>query len=175
VDIWTYQPRILAYQATGWYNGLMTKLSPSEAGYIAGILDGEGTLSMSYYKGAVDSYGRKYRSFSLTCRVTNTSKALIEWLVKTSGYGKIKLLPIPPSRTGFPYKPQWSWLLSANGCRDILPHIYPHLIIKKRQAEIFIDWFKNISGKRGKRMNDNVFQYKLKILKELHTLNKKGL
>ena len=151
------------------------KISPTQASYIAGIIDGEGTLSMSYYKGAVDSYGKKYRSFSMTCRVTNTNKEVVEWLVKTTGYGKIKLLNVPPSRTGLKLKRQWSWLLPANGCREILPQLYPYLIIKKRQAEIFLDWFRDVSGRRGKNMTKELFQHKLEVLAELHTLNKRGL
>ena len=145
------------------------KISPTQASYIAGIIDGEGTLSMSYYKGAVDSYGKKYRSFSMTCRVTNTNKEVVDVFIM------IKLLNVPPSRTGFKLKRQWSWLLPANGCREILPQLYPYLIIKKRQAEIFLDWFRDVSGRRGKNMTKELFQHKLEVLAELHTLNKRGL
>jgi hypothetical protein len=150
----------------------MKSITKENLAYIAGIVDGEGCLSLTGGKRlAYDSRGKKYRAFQLTFRVVNTSRVLIEWLNQTSGIGTVRLLADHLDNR----KPVHSWLISANDCRQILPLLLPYLVIKRRQAEIIIDWLKRISGKRGTRMNPTVFAEKLKIVEEMKILNKRGI
>ena len=59
----------------------VNKLSSSEAAYIAGIIDGEGTISLS----------RKHKNENrqLVVSISNNERCLLEYVLKTAGVGKI--------------------------------------------------------------------------------------
>lgn len=156
----------------------MNKVTKEQLAYIAGIIDGEGTLSLVGGQAiSVDSYGRSYRSFQLTVRVGNTNKILIDWLQSKSGIGITRMISDrsynqPKLKNS---KRAHYWQLSANEVRELLPKIVPFLVIKKRQAEIMIHWLSHLTGVRGRAMTDKIFNEKIEIVKEMKRLNKRGL
>lgn len=67
-------------------------------------------------------------------------------------------------------KPQWYWNITANGCRWLLPQIFPYLIEKRRRAEILIEVLNN-NGKAKRMPSKKLFG----LIIELRQLNHKGL
>ena len=56
-------------------------LSTSEAAYLAGLIDGEGSITLS----------RKYRGENrqLGVSISNTDRRLLEWVLKVIGVGRV--------------------------------------------------------------------------------------
>jgi len=105
-------------------------ISITDAAYIAGIVDGEGTLSLSLSMPKRGGY-----HFGVRVCVTNTNTSLLKYLKKRVG-GSIQK---KPSYKGL--LPCYRWQICHRGeVRQFLQLIYPYLIIKKRHAEIIMEF-----------------------------------
>lgn len=94
--------------------------------YLAGIVDGEGSIFMGSSPNSVD--GR-----NPTVSVRNTHLGLIEWLLQFGGR-KHTEHPID-SRTGKANKTSYHWIVAGPvDVRELLIAILPYLIIKKAKA-----------------------------------------
>ena len=109
----------------------------TQLAYLAGIIDGEGT----FYIGTTNN-GRKFNS---RIYVVNTNKELIEWLKNNFG----GLVYQRTSKSNPHWKTRYEWVLDKSAIDTVCHLLIPHLIIKKKHAEIMID-FRNsfIKGKR---------------------------
>ncbi len=109
----------------------------TQLAYLAGIIDGEGT----FYIGITNN-GRKFH-----CRiyVVNTNYDIIKWLQDTFG----GLIYRRDSKKHPEWKTKYEWVLDKKSIDPICNKLLPYLIIKKKHAEIMID-FRNsfIKGKR---------------------------
>lgn len=152
----------------------MNHITPEQRAYIAGIIDGEGTISITGGMRRIDSRKKPYRGFNVTFRVSNTDTKLMEWLLNTTGIGKVR-----PAKTTIwansNLKQLYVWEVSTNGIRELLPSVIRYLVTKKRQAEITILWLKRFSGRRGKNMTPEIFSRKMEVVREMMALNKRGL
>jgi hypothetical protein len=95
------------------------KLSDTQAAYLAGIIDGEGSIILQ--KGL------------WRIHISNTCHALIEWLV-TLGHHALKR-PERSNRFGSTSKPCWQWILCRQG--DVaycLFQVSPYMLIKAELA-----------------------------------------
>ena len=98
---------------------------------MAGIMDGEGSFSISLNKTSNTYSGR--------ITVGNTSFNLIKYLMHNFG-GKFYKLE-PEVLQGFNRKAIYSWRLSGmKNKEDFVLGILPHLVIKKEQAELFLEF-----------------------------------
>jgi len=133
-------------------------LTIEQRAYMAGIIDGEGCLTLSKY---IDQPRQKrktviecYRPF-LT--VETTSYALQQWLISVFKKGYV-------ARNRHPYtnhKDRYLWCLSKKeDIFDVLVQIKPYLVIKKIHAEVMLDFLKedlehkNEHGYRQKHIED---------------------
>ena len=98
--------------------------------YFAGIVDGEGSIGIAKCKKSIkqNRKGYAYRAFF---HITNTHLPMLEYLSKHFG-GKISYL----DERAMCY----NYTFSANKIRDILPKLIPYLLIKKKQAEIVLEF-----------------------------------
>ena len=135
----------------------------TDIAYIAGIIDGEGCISL-----CVNKY-RKPRPFSYFIRVnvTNTNEWLCQWLKFALG-GGVYHHPDPNPK----HKSRWQWVLSSNEALAALKLIYPYLRLKKPQAELAIKFQESRQGKRMKK-EELVLAEAQKIL--MNKLNKRGV
>jgi len=108
----------------------------AQLAYLAGIIDGEG----SFYIGIT-----KNRKFNCRIYVVNTNEDLIKWLKETFGGLIYKRTSIKNPH----WKTRYEWVLDKTAIDPVCQQIIPYLIIKKKHAEIMID-FRNsfIKGKR---------------------------
>lgn len=133
--------------------------------YMAGIIDGEGHFHMYYHP--------PIRRYYFTVGVANTNRDLLDWLVDNfSG----KVYRHKPKSHKDEWKDCWEWRLNQTDILSALPAILPFLKIKKRQAELAIEFRKTFAkenpGKRG--LPDHIRRKRDDIMLELKSINRKG-
>ena len=143
-------------------------LSETELAYMAGIIDGEGSICIfpyygSYYKGT------KYLRYKPALCVANTSEELIAWIALRFG-GKCQVV----KRRSPKYKQCFHWLVSHRHAAEIIHLILPFLVIKRRQAELFIAFQRTATrGLPGAKSAD-VIKLRQDISLEMKSLNRRG-
>lgn len=100
------------------------ELSDKQIGYLAGIIDGEGCVSIRHQN--------NQRSYYATLQVGSTSIELISWLLETLGCGRVHIDKKSGNR-----KQSYKWLVTvARDIYSILDLVYPLLVIKKGQSDL---------------------------------------
>jgi len=100
------------------------KLSKTERAYIAGIIDGEGNINITFFSCS--------RIDHIQLRVSNTSFELINYLEKTLG-GSYYLRK---NKSKLSHKDLWNWILQGSmPVRTLLTILLPYLIVKKEKAQ----------------------------------------
>jgi len=134
---------------------------PGVLGYLAGLLDGEGTVIASRTRGT----GSKNDSISMRVVITNTSLPLIEWLLEEVG-GTFNLKPSQKAH----HRQAYSWLLGGKNAADFLTVLLPYLVVKKAQAEAGLRIASTV-GKRNAPLTEEVKEIRERALAEIRYLN----
>jgi hypothetical protein len=135
--------------------------------YLAGILDGEGTITVTRNR----QYKRPTFQYRVRLAVYNTNKSLIDWLCQEFG-GTVSC---NKSRI-VGSKDLYVWrLMSLKDIQKLLKECIEFLIVKKRQAELALEFiserkFKNSFGK----LNRSYSEIEENIHLEIRKLNKRG-
>ena len=106
----------------------MRYLSETEAAYIAGIIDGEGTLTIRKKKPAA-KVSHRLPSYSVTFSVSNTATLLIHWLQNKCG-GSVHHYENRCKNC----RPYARWDLHTRQATELLHQVTPYLLIKHEQA-----------------------------------------
>lgn len=107
----------------------MLKITDGEAGYIAGIMDGEGHMYVrSEYEGSTHT----------VIRVRITNKDLVDWLITKTGLGSIAgYVPKQRRKDGGEKRKVYEWCITNRAdVEALVSRIEPWLIIKKKHAYI---------------------------------------
>ena len=117
-------------------------LSSGQAGYVAGIVDGEGTFRIvkAYDKRRV----QEHVYLAPLLMVTNTDKKLMDFLQNLLKLGRVHTSK--PKMEHHKIKYVYN-IASVEGCKVIIPQILPYLVIKKPHAEVVM---RLIGMKEGK-------------------------
>ena len=112
-------------------------LSKTQASYLAGIIEGEGTIT-------IVKSARLIGDLTPSLSVANTNKDLIDWLLNNVG-GRV-MSSQPKNKN---YKLKYNWITSSVlDVSVIIKMVYPYLIIKKSNAKkvlAFCKWRLNVS------------------------------
>jgi hypothetical protein len=99
------------------------ELSTADAAYIAGFIDGEGTIML------ID---RANGSVGLLVTIANTKRPVMDWIVAVTGVGR--------NFTRSPRNPKHAtaywWQASGEAGASVLTQIYPYLKIKHEHARM---------------------------------------
>jgi hypothetical protein len=107
-------------------NDPMKHISEFDRHYMAGLLDGEGTINLCRQ---ILACGRiKYRP---TVNVFNTCRAILEWCESTTGIG---IIDGEIRKRQKHHKQSYIWRLRQPEMLEFLPMITPYLRIKEEQA-----------------------------------------
>ena len=149
-------------------------LSEHEIGYLAGIMDGEGTIHIS--RPITRNKDCKSGIYQTYIAVTNTEINLLNWLKDRIG-GIIRSIPTD-KKSNVIRKPIWRWYCPIVRINDFCKLLIPHSVIKKRQFELMLECrstYRN-QAKKGKQGIQKVPDCDLEIrhkcyleLKSLHT------
>lgn len=118
---------------------LVNDLTCEEAAYLAGIIDGEGTIALSRRHAA----DRR----QLVVSVANTERSLLEYIATTIGAGKITRKRIASDR----HAPSFCYSLSNRQALSCLEQVAPYLRTYKRlRAELVLAHYIRLTPRNGK-------------------------
>lgn len=126
----------------------------AEAAYLAGIIDGEGSISMGR-----NSRKTRWR-WRIIIIVVNCNRKLIEWLHKE--WGGSVLFDIDK---GLNRRPQHRWVVTSNAARRVISAAMPFLIIKRERAGWATEVLKIQKGHGGRNYTKEI---RVKLL-EIHS------
>jgi hypothetical protein len=106
-------------------------LTDAQKGYIAGIIDGEGCLQAHLYPKLV-----------LRLEVGNTHPGLGEWLREVTGGGSVSAFD-----RGHGARRIHLWRAYSGTAAPLLREVLPYLIIKREQAEMFLELAEMAKGR----------------------------
>lgn len=114
-------------------------LSPLDAAYLAGLIDGEGTIALS----------RRHRGDhrQLVLSISSTESSLVQWARQVIGAGKItsKRVYRPNHATGLTY------IVANRQALDVLRQVTPFLRSYKRErAQLILDRYLAVPPRNGK-------------------------
>lgn len=137
--------------------GNLAQWPPTTWAYMAGLIDGEGTITVA--RGVVK--GKMYLR-PVVC-VSNTSIALWHWLA-TLGMQ----VTVMRNTNGKGY---YKATISGFGIEPLLRGMLPHLIIKKALCELLLEF---ISIRKGMRLRYSPTPRMLRISQEVKDINTRG-
>lgn len=129
----------------------MTEL---ECAYIAGLIDGEGSLAI-YQNGPRLS-------------ISNRHVSTLEWVKELVGHGRIWQ---PQNHSQFNRSaPCYQWDCGANGCRILLPKILPYSRINKDRIEALLEFLRMVSDKevRNSKLDPFFIEQKEQLKKRIN-------
>ncbi len=115
----------------------MNLLSETEAAYLAGLIDGEGCISITRTRTNASAKGCK-RGFSYRSSVVvaMTDHDVLEWCHRLTGVGNVC-----PKRTNVArHKPAWSWSVWSTEAWELCIAVLPYLKVKLPQAANLIEF-----------------------------------
>ncbi len=118
----------------------MNTLSEVDKAYIAGIIDGEGSIMLStLHRGAQPAP---------VVSVASTDRELLDWLKVTVGSGSIVSKPARQAT----HSDSYDWKVSHNAALELLEMVYPFLRIerKKYRAQLLVTEYKLLTPRNGK-------------------------
>ena len=118
----------------------MRTLSDTEAAYLAGIIDGEGTVCLNR------SYAAQFPTFQPLVAVTSTDIELLTW-IKERAKGTI----IKQKRYVDHHTQAHIWRLKSDGALALLARTMPFMVIerKKVKAEALVTNWKRVTPRNG--------------------------
>jgi len=157
-----YQFRKIGFRVPNKWDGPV--LSEVDRVWIAAVIDCEGTLTIGR------PYNRERNSYNLMywCRVEMVSHTIPEKLHRLCGGTYIKdKIAASGNRRARTY-----WNITPARLRWLLPQIIPHMLVKRRKAEIILEILtKRRRGVGQKYMSDAKL---LELYQEVRQLNRKG-
>jgi len=114
-------------------------LIPEEAAYIAGLIDGEGTISLSRK--------HKFDNRQLVVSISNTERNLLNYVQETVGAGRIT-----NKRTSrVNHTPSFTYSISNRQALDLLKQITPYLkSYKSGRATLILDHYVRLTPRNGR-------------------------
>jgi len=114
----------------------MAKYKDTDLAYIAGLLDGEGTISIA-------AGSKKWPA--LRVEIASTDYEVLHYAEQVLGVGKIHSQGQFHPLGG---RPCFKYYIYCQKASDVLGLVLPYLHIKKQQAILGIKWQKNIVGRK---------------------------
>lgn len=131
-------------------------LSVTDAAWIAGFLDGEGTVMLF----------RRRESVALRVSAANTHRPTLEHIASVCGFGSI----VTSKRPNPKHKTAYWWQVNAEAAESLLRQLLPHLVTKRAQAELGIAFQERLRDPALKA--DRTWQ--LAFRARMQSLNRRG-
>jgi hypothetical protein len=128
--------------------------------WLAGFIDGDGCIGFWHQKQKND--GKHYERYQPTITITSINKKCLEYIKDNIG-GTIRVAHAKSD------KPHWqkrySYCLHANGCREVINKIIPHLIIKKERATLMKKYLELTRERTVSEVKDGDYYFKGRHIK----------
>ena len=121
------------------------EVSVVDAGYIAGLFDGEGSVDFARRK------EKRGNVQSILMRIEMTDKDVLKWVHETLGVGTVRKRNRSPSRKAH-WKDAWVYSIRFRDALHVCKLLWPHIKVKLNKIEQIIDHYEpDIQD-----LNDNV-------------------
>lgn len=115
------------------------KLSGQQAAYLAGIVDGEGTITLTRHN--------VYRNRYLTLTISNCELPLLTYVAGLIGVGQITTKRVYNPK----HSPGYTYQVISRQAMDLIKMILPHLrTYKKKRAEFALKHYLKLTPRNGK-------------------------
>ena len=139
--------------------------------WTAGIIDGEGTVSIIKHKRA-EFEKHVFPGLQMRLRVANTNKDMLS-LLQLSWGGNI----YAPKRRREGHKQAYFWDIGCSRAVRVLESILPYLITKHNHAQLGIIYQDRVNkkiGRNGKYLSSREKEMRLSMYEQMKVLNRKG-
>ena len=136
-------------------------LTENQKGYIAGIIDGEGSICLTKQR------SNEFRS--PTVSVPSTTYEMLEYLKDNVG-GCISTKKTYAEH----HKPCWVWAIKTNLAIELLTEVKEYLLVpeKKYRADLIVNEYKSVTPRNG-RYNEEKLKAKLDFEKRFFEFESK--
>lgn len=152
-------PRYAELSDAAW----LPELTPVQIGYLAGMIDGEGTVSIHLVNRARQIRPR----YQPVVMISGTDVRLAEHLQTM-----LQARYFSRERKIENYKPQWQIGWHGHRCLPILTLVQPHLIVKREQAAVVIEFI--TSRMSMPNYNSHYTPEQLTLYEKVRDLNVRG-
>ena len=121
-------------------------IEKTDLAYIAGLFDGEGSVSYKQYMRKRAHNKKAYPTWQIRLEIAMTDKSLLVWLHEVLGVGTMGPRKVKPGR-----KKQWRWRCSHRAAYYVCLLIWPWSHTKLPKMQKIIEHYAN-----KKVINDNV-------------------
>ncbi len=140
--------------------------------YIAGILDGEGSIMIQKQasKSFMEQRARRgcfHPHYAPAIRIGMQEKAALDFIVKTTGLGMVY-----EEKPYHHKRPMYRWVLrSKSEITEFLTLVLPFLLVKKNQAELALKFVKEWVSFNGARITPEIQKHREAAWMEMRELN----
>ena len=119
-----------------------------DAGYIAGLFDGEGSVDFAKRK------EKRGNVQSILMRIEMTDEDVLKWVHETLGVGTVRKRNRSPSRKAH-WKDAWVYSIRFRDALHVCKLIWPHIKVKLNKIEQIIDHYEpDLQG-----LDDNIVDF----------------
>ena len=124
------------------------EVSVVDAGYIAGLFDGEGSVDFARRK------EKRGNVQSILMRIEMTDEDVLKWVHETLGVGTVRKRNRSPSRKAH-WKDAWVYSIRFRDALHVCKLIWPHIKVKLNKIEQIIDHYEpDLQG-----LDDNIVDF----------------
>jgi hypothetical protein len=163
---------IPAPDTTTLHRARVIEIEPTETdcAYMAGLLDGEGSIRIRMHMQETKKIGRGYQiKTQASIHIANCDISVLKWAEDRFG-GRISGRPALRERK----TPLYDWSCSTQQAAQVLQQILPYLIIKREQANIYLEFMSTMKLYGYFGVPEEVFAKRLELINKIIPFHKKG-
>ena len=125
----------------------MRTMTPTERSYVAGIIDGEGSIEfVQRDRIRHDRPGKPvHKVWNIRMEVPQVDGRLIDYLMTTTAEGGRDMKHYPNNES---WQDQHRWRVSYRGVYRVLKQVHKYLIVKKEKSEMVLNHYDKIFNKK---------------------------
>ena len=136
-------------------------ISETDAAYIAGLFDGEGSVSYKQYMRKKPHTKKAYPIWQIRMEISMTDKSVLNWLHLTLGVGTLNIKKYKSDYTKG-WKKQWRWRCSSRDAYYVCLLIQPYAHTKVVDINKIIKHYSHVTNTKLKAKVIDIANYKIK-------------
>ena len=136
-------------------------ISETDAAYIAGLFDGEGSISYKQYMRKKPHNKKAYPIWQIRMEISMTDKSVLTWLHLVLGVGTLNIKKYKSAYTKG-WKKQWRWRCSSRDAYYVCLLIQPYAHTKVVDINKIIKHYSHVTNSKLKAKVIDIANYKIK-------------
>jgi len=114
-------------------------LNETTAAYIAGLFDGEGSITYKQYMRKRKGEKKAYPTWNIQMEISMTEYSIMVWILETLGCGTVNKRP--PHKTSMGKKMQYRWRCGYRDAYHVCKVLWPYAHIKLPKMQKIIEHY----------------------------------